>query len=190
MKDKKAKWEISCDGYYPYCTNCYFEPYHFVRANEGSLPDICPKCGAKMTNANEFKLTKFKHVESGRKCFAIDFDGTLVVGDSYPNIGEPNWPVVNKVKRLQEDGHEICLWTCRQGEDLNKAVDFCKNTLGLIFDEIMLNKNELSRRFNVTPCKLAADYYIDDRALSISDFLAKDDYMLGTPISKIMSESD
>lgn len=40
-----AKWEISSDGYYPYCTNCKTEPKNGVRSK------YCPECGARMGGA-------------------------------------------------------------------------------------------------------------------------------------------
>ena len=39
---KHAKWEINCDGYYPYCSNCKTEP------ENGVMSKRCPECGAKM----------------------------------------------------------------------------------------------------------------------------------------------
>jgi len=53
--EKEAKWEIDCDGYYPYCTECGTEPsYNIVAAYNFMLPCTCPHCGAKMTNYKEF----------------------------------------------------------------------------------------------------------------------------------------
>ena len=37
-----ARWEINCDGYYPYCSNCKTEP------ENGVMSKRCPECGAKM----------------------------------------------------------------------------------------------------------------------------------------------
>ena len=37
-----AKWEISSDGYYPYCSNCKSEP------ENGVMSKYCPECGAIM----------------------------------------------------------------------------------------------------------------------------------------------
>lgn len=52
---KEARWEIDCDGYYPYCTECGTEPlYNIVKAYDYMLPPHCPKCGAKMINYREF----------------------------------------------------------------------------------------------------------------------------------------
>ena len=41
-EDKTAHWDINCDGYYPYCSNCKEEP------QGGKLSPYCPNCGAKM----------------------------------------------------------------------------------------------------------------------------------------------
>lgn len=38
----EAHWEICCDGYYPYCSNCRHEP------KNGEMTKHCPNCGAKM----------------------------------------------------------------------------------------------------------------------------------------------
>lgn len=37
-----AKWEISSDGYYSYCSHCKTEP------ENGVMSKYCPECGAKM----------------------------------------------------------------------------------------------------------------------------------------------
>ena len=37
-----SKWEICCDGYYPYCKRCRNEPQGRV------MTQFCPNCGAKM----------------------------------------------------------------------------------------------------------------------------------------------
>ena len=40
-----AKWEINSDGYYPYCSDCGFEPE--------KISLYCPNCGKKMINSLE-----------------------------------------------------------------------------------------------------------------------------------------
>lgn len=37
---KHGRWEINCDGYYPYCSNCKNEP----QGREMTL--YCPNCGS------------------------------------------------------------------------------------------------------------------------------------------------
>ena len=43
---KHGEWVISSDGYYPFCSNCRYEP-PFIIGKDMRTP-ICPKCGAKM----------------------------------------------------------------------------------------------------------------------------------------------
>lgn len=47
-KSTYAVWDISCDGYYPYCTKCFSEP------RGRKITPYCGECGAKMTNFNDF----------------------------------------------------------------------------------------------------------------------------------------
>ena len=70
-----------------------------------------------------------------KKCFAIDFDGTLVV-DAYPDIGIPKLEIANKVKQLILNGYKVILWICRTGEYLQNAITFCEDTLGIKFDRV------------------------------------------------------
>ena len=56
---------------------------------------------------------------------AIDFDGTIVE-DAYPKIGKPKLFAFETLKKLQQDGHRLILWTYRYGKTLQEAVDFCK----------------------------------------------------------------
>ena len=48
-----AEWDVSCDGYYPYCTNCYYEP-----AENEILGFKCPKCNAIMKGKREYEVTR------------------------------------------------------------------------------------------------------------------------------------
>ena len=48
------------------------------------------------------------------KIIAIDFDGTIVE-DKYPEIGKPMIFAFETMKRLQNKGFRLILWTYRQG---------------------------------------------------------------------------
>lgn len=91
---------------------------------------------------------------------AIDFDGTIV-DDAYPKIGKPKIFAFETLKKLQEDGHRLILWTYRCGRKLDEAVKFCEDN-GIVFYAInssFLNEeytNDISRKIN-------ADIFIDDR---------------------------
>ena len=44
---EQAHWEVDCDGYYPYCSNCRHEP-------EGrKMTKFCENCGAEMKGGAE-----------------------------------------------------------------------------------------------------------------------------------------
>jgi hypothetical protein len=97
---------------------------------------------------------------------AVDFDGTIVE-DAYPKIGDPKIFAFDTLKRLEQDGHRLILWTYRCGRKLDEAVAFCKEN-GIVFyavnnsfpEEVFEGK--VSRKIN-------ADYFIDDR--NIGGFL-------------------
>ena len=97
---------------------------------------------------------------------AIDFDGTIVE-DAYPKIGKPMLFAFETLKKLQEDGHRLILWTYRSGKKLDEAVAFCKVN-GITFYAVNnsfpeeIYTNDISRKIN-------ADIFIDDR--NIGGFL-------------------
>ena len=94
---------------------------------------------------------------------ATDFDGTLVE-HAYPAIGKPIPFAIETLKKLQqEDHHQIILWTSREGELLDEAVEYCKSK-GLEFYSV--NSNYPEEKAEDRPSrKLVADVYIDDRNL-------------------------
>ena len=95
---------------------------------------------------------------------AIDFDGTIVE-HRYPLIGKELPFAIDTLRKLSQDGHKLILWTVREGQYLDDAVEFCKSR-GLEFyavnrdypEENLGNNNHYTR-------KLKADLWIDDRNL-------------------------
>lgn len=91
---------------------------------------------------------------------AVDFDGTIVE-DAYPKIGKPQIFAFETLKKLQEEGHRLILWTYRSGEKLDEAVNFCKKN-GIIFYAV--NKSFSEEKYNESISrKIHADLFIDDR---------------------------
>lgn len=91
---------------------------------------------------------------------AIDFDGTIVEHE-YPQIGKTKLFAFETLKLLQEQGHQLILWTFRHGNFLDEAVEFCKKN-GIEFYAVNSNfKNE--NYDNTFSRKLNADLFIDDR---------------------------
>lgn len=100
---------------------------------------------------------------------AVDFDGTLCE-NRYPEIGAPKQAVIDAIKKMQKDGHEFILWTCRDGELLNQALEFL-NQQDLHFSKINQDSDTHLERYISRPRKIGADFYVDDKALSPDTFV-------------------
>src|SRR5699024_7592105 len=96
--------------------------------------------------------------------YAVDFDGTLCES-VWPGIGAPNMSLINHLIKRRSQGNKIILWTCREGERLKEAVEWCRG-YGLEFDAVNDNLQELKDEFGNNPRKIAADVYIDDKAVN------------------------
>jgi len=66
------------------------------------------------------------------------------------------------LKKLQEERHQLILWTYRSGKELDEAVEFCRKN-GIEFYAV--NKNYPEEVFDEATVsrKIQADFYIDDR---------------------------
>ncbi len=99
-------------------------------------------------------------ISKDKLIIAVDFDGTIVE-DGYPGIGEPRIFAFETLKRLQEDGHRLILWTYRCNNRLDEAVEFCKEN-GIEFYAV--NKSFPEEEFNGDVSrKIMADLFVDDR---------------------------
>lgn len=94
---------------------------------------------------------------------AIDFDGTIVE-DRYPEIGRERPFATDTLKMLIADRHKLILWSVREGQALDEAVEWCKER-GVEFYAVNRdypeergkeNNNHFSR-------KLKVDLFVDDR---------------------------
>ena len=92
--------------------------------------------------------------------YAVDFDGTLCA-NKWPDIGEPNLPLIEFLKAEQDAGHKVILYTMREGELLDEAVDWLVG-FDLWPDEINDNLKEIQEQWGNNPRKIYADVYIDD----------------------------
>jgi hydroxymethylpyrimidine pyrophosphatase-like HAD family hydrolase len=91
---------------------------------------------------------------------AVDFDGTLVEHE-YPKIGKDILFAFETLKELQKHGALIILWTIRAGQELDEAVEYCRNK-GIEFYAV--NKNYPEEEYNDSVSrKINADVYIDDK---------------------------
>lgn len=108
----------------------------------------------------EVRRRKFKPL-----VYAVDFDGYLCK-EAWPDIGKPNMRIIRHYKRLKAKGHKLILWTCREGEMLQKAIDWCAQ-FGLYFDAHNANLPERIALYGNDPRKIGANRYGDDRSENI-----------------------
>ena len=94
---------------------------------------------------------------------AVDFDGTIVE-HSYPQIGQEIPFAIATLKQLQAERHLLILWSVREGELLEEAIEFCRQR-GLEFYAVNANYPDEQAGSHVAhPCrKPKADLFIDDR---------------------------
>ena len=113
----------------------------------------------------------FEFIKQGNPLIiAVDFDDTLAkVGEKYPEIGEPTYLLATLIayRRILKEHLQIILWTCRDGEALQMAINYCKEW-GLEFDAVNEDAPATLKWKPKTP-KPFAHIYIDDRNMLFRD---------------------
>ncbi|MBO6208598.1 MAG: hypothetical protein J6O73_16950 [Lachnospiraceae bacterium] len=94
---------------------------------------------------------------------AVDFDGTLCFSN-WPELGEPNLPLIRYLIEQKRCGNKLILWTCRVGESLEDAVSWCRDHQ-LEFDAVNDNLPEIIEKYGTNSRKITCDCYIDDKAI-------------------------
>ena len=95
---------------------------------------------------------------------AVEFDGTIVE-NRFPEIGEERPFAVDTLKMLIQDRHLLILWSCREGQLLEDAVNWCRER-GVEFYAVNRDYPEESTENNPHfSRKLKVDLFIDDRNL-------------------------
>ena len=94
---------------------------------------------------------------------AVDFDGTIVE-HRYPKIGEEIPFATETLKILAQERHKLILWTVREGELLEEAIEWCRQR-GVFFYSVNKDYPEEEKSHNGFSRKQKADLFIDDRNL-------------------------
>ncbi|RGZ70586.1 hypothetical protein DW976_09405 [Lachnospira eligens] len=105
---------------------------------------------------------KIDHLCTSDKLMVLEAEYLDVFGQ-HRIIGEPNLRLINKLLKLQRNGYKIILWTCREGEPLHKAIEWCKE-FNLVFDAMNDNLPEIKELYGNNSRKISCDIYIDDRS--------------------------
>ena len=94
----------------------------------------------------------------------LDFDGT-VCKHEHPDIGEPIPGCLDVLRELLDAGHEIVLWTCRDGYEVELARHYMfKNDIELA----AVNSNSANVPYDgLTSRKIYSHLFIDDRGLGV-----------------------
>ena len=94
---------------------------------------------------------------------AVDFDGTIVE-HRYPKIGEEIPFATETLKILAQERHKLILWTVREGELLEEAIEWCRQR-GVFFYSVNKDYPEEEKSHNGFSRKLKADLFIEYRNL-------------------------
>ena len=93
---------------------------------------------------------------------AVDFDGTIVEHE-YPAIGREIPFATETLRMLINDRHQLILWSVREGELLQEAIDWCHERGG---DFYAINRDfpeeDVEKNIHFSR-KLKVDLFIDDR---------------------------
>ena len=93
---------------------------------------------------------------------AVDFDGTIV-RHRYPDIGEEIPFATQTLKMLINEHHKLILWSVREGELLDDAVEWCRKR-GVEFYAVNRDfpEEDITKNIHFSR-KLKVDMWIDDR---------------------------
>ena len=103
--------------------------------------------------------------ETESKTFVFDIDGviaTITPGNDY-NLAKPMKETIQIINKLYEQGHEIVLFTARGSKT---DIDWSKLTKKQMDDWGV-------KRHKLKLGKPAADYYIDDKLISLNELKQK-----------------
>jgi len=119
---------------------------------------------------------------------ACDFDGTITEKNSFPEIAKIRKHAAEAIRKFQNAGHTVVLWTCREGKYLDEARVFLRLN-GIELDGFNYSPYQLQSR------KIVADVYIDDKNVFMVDdvdWYKIEEYILnlGNKETKIIKEGE
>lgn len=106
------------------------------------------------------------HWHSEPYVLAIDFDGTITTGSHVEEHMVLNPQTAEFLAVAKEQGWAIVLWTCREGDLLEEAVEWC-TAHGIEFDAVNENVPIVATVPGLALRKIYYDILIDDRCLNM-----------------------
>lgn len=118
-----------------------------------------------MVTVTDMVMDTEKTTKNKGLTIAVDFDGTIVE-HKYPAIGREKPFAVETLKALLADGHRLILWSARDGNLLQEAIEWCRKR-GLEFYAVNSSHpaDYMFQGRSDKSSKVIADIYIDDRNL-------------------------
>ncbi len=109
-------------------------------------------------------FSTIEKLDQRHRFIAYDFDGTIV-GNNFPDIGEPIEKVIEHMKKFWHESlfNRIIIWTCRGGNYAAQAEEFLRQQK-IPYD--FINENPI---VDYGGQKVFAHEYIDDRAINAMD---------------------
>lgn len=167
-RSSEGEPSVILDSWYVKCNTCGVETRIYeskiYQADDGNI--VVKSNGAEAA-ALAWNRREGEESKPLQKAIAVDFDG-CICSDAYPDIGTPNWTVIDGLNAEQAAGAGLILWTCREGALLEKAVDACKEW-GLEFDAVNENLSSWIDRWGNDPRKVGATEYWDDKAIRMPE---------------------
>ncbi len=116
---------------------------------------------------------------------AVDFDGCLCES-RWPDIGKPRREVIEYLLERQRSGDKLILWTCREGELLDRALMWCLRQ-GIRFDAVNANLPERIEEYGNDCRKVGADEYWDDKSVIVMGTRAGGSEIITPEMSIVLS---
>lgn len=112
-----------------------------------------------------------------KNVLVTDFDKTITISQKdFPVPGPINLKAIEVLKRVKESGHYIVLFTMREGNQLDVALDLCKAN-GLTFDAVNENVEQRLKEWGQLdnpPRKVYGTVYVDDAGCGIKRLINPD----------------
>lgn len=146
----------------PNCREC---PLEKLREGRGCTTKLAKEVLEQMRADDEERRKQY--AQTLQKAIAIDFDGCLCA-NAYPDIGAPNWEIIVAAAAEQIAGAGLILWTCREGELLENALEACARW-GLHFDAVNDSLPSWKKFYGNDTRKVGATEYWDDKAYRVQN---------------------